>query len=245
MFCSETDEFIFSPLSGLLDDAVDALETVERGMKSYCVADWIMPAIFLRMTGAQEQKLKCINWNLGSLDLELRYNRYSSKMGEMSSYDDKNKLCDDLLTYILSHSRNLSPTTVVDRQTLLDKARLVVEDSCGISVMKVWYAGDYKDFEEVMSVFKAQELAVWNSNNNKFSSLLSGNLLSAFQALYCHRNRCAHNTTSYQKNLPKFDVLSGPNAKYENYFIHYYILVLLDLLFVQLYRTVVAMVGLD
>lgn len=239
MYCRETEGFISSPLSGLLDEAVEALGAVDSGMNGYCVADWLMPTVFLRMTGAQEQKLKCINWNLGSLDLELRYQRYSSKMGEMSCYDDKKTLCGELLSYIVRNDRNFNPMTDVDRQTLLDEAGHSIEDSCGISVMKVWYAGDYKDFVDVTSGFKAQELVNWDSNNKKLNSLFSGNLLSAYQALYNHRNRCAHNSTSYQKNLPMFDVLSGPSAIYENYFIRFYVLVLLDMLFVQLYRTAV------
>lgn len=36
--------------------------------------------------------------------------------------------------------------------------------------------------------------------------------------------------------LPKFEVLSGNNAMYENYFVRFYLLILLDKLFVQLYR---------
>lgn len=245
MFCSTTEEFILSPLSSLLSEAIDAMGAVDVGMRGYQVADWMMPSVFLRMTGAQEQKFKCINWDLGSIDFGVRYQHYTSKMGEMSCYDDKNKLCGELLSYIEKNGRVFNPQTIVDRQTLLDKAKRSIEESCGNSLMKAWYAGDYKDFEDYTSMFKVQELLVWNSKNEQFVALFSGKLLFAYQALYNHRNRCAHNSTSYQKNLPKFEVLSGTNAIYENYFIRFYILILLDMLFMDLYRTAVTLAELD
>lgn len=245
MFCSTTEEFILSPLSGLLTEAIDAMGAVENGIRGYQVADWVMPTVFLRMTGAQEQKLKCIYWDLGSLDLDQRYQRYSSKMGEMSCYDEKNKLCGELLSYILRNNQDFNPVTDIDRQKILDDAKTSIASICGNSVMKNWYASDYKDFEEVTTMFKAQELVVWSTDKRKCTALFSGGLFAAFDALYYHRNRCAHNSTSYQRNLPKFEVLYGPYAIYENFFIRFYILVLLDILFVQLYKTAVALAELD
>ncbi len=245
MFCSTTEEFILSPLSGLLSEAIDAMGAVEDGMRGYQVADWVMPTVFLRMTGAQEQKLKCIYWDLGSLDLDQRYQRYSNKMGEMSCYDEKNKVCGELLSYIVRNDQDFNPITDIERQKLLDGAKACIEAICGNSVMKDWYAADYKDFEEVTATFNPQELVVWSTDKRKCTDLFKGRLSSAFNALYYHRNRCAHNSTSYQKNLPKFEVLSGTNAIYENYFIRFYILILLDMLFVDLYKTAVALAELD
>lgn len=245
MFRSTTGDFIFSPLSDLLAESVDAIRVAEAGMMGYQMADWVMPTVFLRMTGAQEQKLMCIYWDLGSLDLDQRYQHYSGKMGGMSCYDDKKKLCGELLSYIIRNNQSYNPVTDIDRQKLLDDTKSCIEAICGNSVMKDWYASDYKDFEEVTARFKAEELVKWNIDKRKCSDLFSGELYSAFDTLYNHRNRCAHNSSSYQMNLPKFDVMSGTYAVFENYFIRFYILILLDMLFVLLYRTVVSLAELD
>lgn len=245
MFCSKTEAFILSPLSELLSEAAIAMEAVENGMKGYQVADWLMPTIFLRMTGAQEQKLKCINWDLGSLDFELRYHLYSNKMGEMSCYDEKYKLCCELLSSIIRNNQGFDPAIDINRKKLLDDANACIVTICGNSVMKDWYAADYKDFEEKTATFKTQELVVWSTDKQKCTALFSGGLLSAFGALYNHRNKCAHNTMSYQRNLPKFELLSGQNAVFENYFIRFYVLILLDILFVQLYKLAVSYAELD
>ena len=62
------------------------------------------------------------------------------------------------------------------------------------------------------------------------------NLSFVFEQLYKHRNRCAHNTSSYQQNLPTLMVLSTPENIYENYFIRFSILMLIDNIFVLLYQ---------
>lgn len=245
MFRSTTGDFIFSPLSDLLAESADAIRVAEAGMMGYQMADWVMPTVFLRMTGAQEQKLMCIYWDLGSLDLDQRYQRYSGKMGGMSCYDEKFKVCIELLSYIVRNDQNYNPATDIDRQTLMDESKHRVEVICGNSVMKEWYASEYKDFEDATVMFNPNELVVWNSEKQKCTALLGGQLYSAFDALYHYRNRCAHNSTSYQMNFPKFQVLSGSYAIYENYFIRFYILILLDMLFVHLYRTVVSLAELD
>lgn len=245
MFCSTTEEFILSPLSSLLTETVDAMAAAEDGMRGYQIADWVMPTVFLRMTGAQEQKLKCIYWDLGSVDLDQRYQRYSSKMGEMLCYDEKNKVCKELLSFIVRNAQDFDPNIAINRQGFLDAAKVDVERICEGSVVKVWYAVEYKSFEEEMAAFKAEELMGWDGGKNKCNELFKGGLFSAFDALYHHRNRCAHNSTSYQKNLPKFEALSGPYAKYENYFIRFFLLILLDRVFVYLYKTAVKLVDMD
>ena len=245
MFSSTTEDFITTPLSELLVEATDAMTAVEDGMKGYQIADWVMPTLFLRMTGAQEQKLKCIHWDLGSVDLDQRYRYYSNKMGEMSCYDDKSKVCGEMLNFIVCNKQDFNPQADINRQKLLEEAKEDVKRICGNSVMRAWYAADYNGFEEVVATFKYQDLVVWDEKKKKCTALLGGELRSAFDALYNHRNKCAHNSTSYQMNLSKFQVLSGPYAKYENYFIRFFLLIMLDRLFVLLYQKAVALADLN
>ena len=52
MYRSNTTDFILEPLTNVLSDATDALAVVHDGMCGYKLADWVMPTVFLRMTGA-------------------------------------------------------------------------------------------------------------------------------------------------------------------------------------------------
>jgi hypothetical protein len=40
-----------------------------------------MQSIFIKMTGFQEQKLKCIVWELATDDYEYRYHKLTDKLG--------------------------------------------------------------------------------------------------------------------------------------------------------------------
>lgn len=51
-----------------------------------------------------------------------------------------------------------------------------------------------------------------------------------------HRNRCAHNTLSYQENLPTLNTLLKVKPKDDNYFVRFTILVLIDKIYVRLYE---------
>ena len=242
MFYSSTTDFIFTPLVEILATAAESLGAIEEGMQSYPVADWVMPAVFLRMTGAQEQKLKCIYWDLGSMDLERRFHRILEKLGDMSCYDEKKDLCTDLVSYLVRNDLNFNPDTDIDREKLLADAIQDVKDACSGTLLQKWYPDYYLDFEEITAGLNADEILEWNHKDCKCKELLKGELKKVFEAMYYHRNRCAHNSTSFQKNLPKFAVLSGPRAVHENYFIRFFILILLDKFFVGLYKDAIELV---
>lgn len=53
--------------------------------------------------------------------------------------------------------------------------------------------------------------------------------------LYTERNRCAHNTRSYQHNLPSLKEMMSKEYKLQNYFLYISILLLLDNIFVKLF----------
>lgn len=60
--------------------------------------------------------------------------------------------------------------------------------------------------------------------------------MDAFDSMYRHRNRCAHNLLSYQDNLPSFNKINSENYKYENWFIRFFVLCLLDEIFIHFYE---------
>jgi len=54
--------------------------------------------------------------------------------------------------------------------------------------------------------------------------------------VYAHRNRCAHNLVSFQNNLPTLKTLEDEKFVYHNYYFRFSILILLDEIFVRLYK---------
>ena len=54
-------------------------------------------------------------------------------------------------------------------------------------------------------------------------------------SVYRYRNQCAHNTQSYQSDLPTMETLQSLEYRYANYFIRFFILVLVDNIFRYLY----------
>ena len=54
--------------------------------------------------------------------------------------------------------------------------------------------------------------------------------------LYHHRNRIAHNTLSYQQNLPELESLKNETDFSRNYFFWFAILTLIDEIFMVLYK---------
>ena len=68
MYKSEHTDFILSPLSDILEEGFLACQAVGDGIESYPLCDYVLQSLFLKLTGAQEQKLKCICWDLATKD---------------------------------------------------------------------------------------------------------------------------------------------------------------------------------
>lgn len=48
-------------------------------MESYPLCEYVMQSLFLKLTGAQEQKLKCICWDIATHNYEYRYDFLNKK----------------------------------------------------------------------------------------------------------------------------------------------------------------------
>src|SRR5688572_16987320 len=82
-------EFILSPTTDILRDVVSASAGIGHGIETYPLCDYVMQSAFLKMTGFQEQKMKCICWELATNDYEYRYEFTKNPLGECSSYKEK------------------------------------------------------------------------------------------------------------------------------------------------------------
>jgi hypothetical protein len=247
-------DFILTPVSSVLKDGVSACRGISGGIENIAVCDYIMQSLFLRMTGFQEQKLKCICWELATYNYEYRFKRFAQKpLGECSCYDEKNIVLNDLIENIKQYSPDFNIETYIDKNSLKQS----VIDSIGTifrgSVLKIWAEHQYQDYEKISSSIRNNCFLITNGKScslfakcencsmmdNRTKVRACGNLQNLvyiFDQVYKHRNRCAHNTSSYQQNLPTLKTLSAPEYIYENYFVRFSVLMMIDSIFVWLYQ---------
>lgn len=246
-------DFILTPISSVLKDGVSACRGIGGGIENIAVCDYIMQSFFLRMTGFQEQKLKCICWDLATDDYEYRFRRFSQKpLGECSCYDEKNTVLNDMIDLIRKSEPDYDAEASIDKGLLKQSVYDSLSSIFQGSVLKSWAEHQYQDFEKIYSNIQSN---CFLKSGDKLCSLFAKcdncslmdkrtkvrtcgnlqNLAYIFELLYKHRNRCAHNTSSYQQNLPTLKLLSTPEYIYENYFVRFSVLMLIDCIFVKLY----------
>jgi abortive infection bacteriophage resistance protein len=231
-------DFILSPITDILKDVVTASAGIGSGIETYPLYDYIMQSVFLKMTGFQEQKMKCICWELATNDYEYRYTRFSkSKLGECSCYSEKNVIYKDLIEQIKKIDNNF--TFQIDKHTKLVAICRYIKKIFVNTNLSIWAQCEYNEFEEIL-----MDKISNNLDDNKFlfdnadkDDMNSNNhIRKIYNHLYRHRNKCAHNTQSYQQNLPTLKILADEGYKYENYFVWFAILVLIDKIFIELYK---------
>ena len=238
--------FILSPCSEILKDAVSASSGIGSGIETFPLCDYVVQSVFLKMTGAQEQKMKCICWELATYDYEYRRDRFSRQpLGECSTYKDKKTIYTDLIQSILEEQPSLSVTDIVDANSVISETMQVIEDTFKGSNLLIWAQKSFNEFLDIWRDFSSKHVAA--SQHHLFTSRSQmaqsdpvknkKDLAEIYIGhLYNHRNRVAHNTLSYQQNLPPLKALVEVDHKYNNYFIYFAILILIDKIFIALFE---------
>lgn len=244
---SQHSKFILKPISDLLIEALSAISTIGDGLESVPVSDYILQSLFLRMTGFQEQKLKCIVWDLATIDYVYRFERFSKRpVGECSCYDEKNIIYKDLYRMLSDKGIEISDDI---RNDIFEQAKETIIEICSKSSLRKWYSMQYVEFEsyltEISSLCIMTEEHLFKQASNCTNKEKDGKqwrcthglcMQKVFeQAVYQFRNQCAHNTQSYQNNLPTLKTLVYPYYRYCNYFVRFFMLVLIDDIFRYLY----------
>ena len=295
--------FIRTPLASILKDGANACRGVGYGIETCPLCDHVMQSLFLKMTGAQEQKMKCICWELATDDYDFRYRYLRQKnLAEFSTYGDKNfvynEMCaaieDDCCTVYLAQARlrqmerkknelefkkkevktkGMSPNeteTMEQRigceigtiQALIKETEGKIKQMGSQSSTKNGGFAidcdarlrilneaikDTKEFARTVLGYGDEHGRLFFENNvslvidkddfGKTGSLFEKNLENIYaDVVYKHRNRCAHNTTSYQENLPAFDSLAQDDYQLCSYYFRFAILLLIDGIFRHLYQ---------
>ena len=231
------EAFINTPICSILEEAALGLRHLRVGASSIPLADYILQTVFMKMTGFQEQKCKCIVWELATIDYDYRYKILRNGLGECSDYDDKLKVLKALCERM---SKPGAFSAEAERKALIQGMRTAVLSFHEICSHLGW-------FDRAISVFNVLFKSGWESavaqNTGNF---FSGDIALATDAktlldlttvsfkpfyesvVYRHRNRCAHNTTSYHGRHLSLEVLAAKANAYENYLVRFGILILID-----------------
>ncbi|HET6254032.1 MAG TPA: hypothetical protein VFE32_08155 [Puia sp.] len=226
-------EFILSPITGILTDVVSASAGVGVGIEAFPLTEYVMQSTFLKMTGFHEQKMKCICWELATDDYEYRYEFTRKPMGEFSNYDDKKKVYQDLLVQIKKYGNyNISD---IDRPNILTTTIREIDSIFSGTALLSWTQESFIEYESLIDIYQSNHFA----SDDKALLAETANIYSLKKIyenhLYRHRNRCAHNLLSYQENLPSLKMLRDPNYHYNNYYVWFALLNLMDKIFIELY----------
>lgn len=306
MYNSVHRTFITTSLLDVMQDGIAASASIKIGAESFPLGEYFFQTLFLHMTGAQEQKMKCICWEMATNDYAYRYDLlHNRNYGECSNYSDKNGIYKDIISLIkklqpdfkvcqLWENEELEDTMVRNERTKWEKkveanrrkqiqnnieaqekkkdnplpqdAKDKIETNimnrpfpeadfaehlAGIKKRKVVNSLIDKIFSKLENAniiyWKEKEFVVYKENYQKkfkgeqvttSDSSLLGNKLQKFyeNVVYVHRNRCAHNTSSYQQNLPTLSTLASLEKTEQNYFYRFTMLIIIDEVFLRLYK---------
>lgn len=307
MYTDLHTEFILTPIQTILEQGINACQSLSSGIDSFPISEYILQSLFLRMTGASEQKVKCIFWQMATDDYQYRYRYLNYQgLGECSTYSSKNTAFKDLVAQIKKMSPEFEIHSIWDdyiyNEETINAERLKWVEKVRKSKMKqiesikekriqngrpmttdevtkmttgiMSQAFKEDDFQthlsankrrcrisqlldELYQLFSHSNISVWRSKdllcyNDRCHSivrgcdvaekkkddcnLLSGGLVGLYDSLvYSHRNRTAHNTVSYQQNLPSLDTMADKNYCLQNYYFRFAIILVIDEVFVRLY----------
>ncbi len=247
---SEHSKFILTPLSKVLDEATCAVMRVTEGMEATPLVDYILHSIFLKMTGAQEQKFKCICWEIATKDYDFRYKwlegQGNAKIGGCSTFDDKNKVYQQ----VVDHIYQPDATRFADfdheysgiRTDIVKQTKKKIQCFYNNPILK----STGRLFNVYANIVNQIDANFIIRNNGIFSQkqvcdLTLDQIYSDY--LYRHRNRCAHNLMSYQANFHSFEKLRKEDNKFDNYYLYYFMLILIDEIITLTYRQLIKKEG--
>lgn len=228
-------DFIISDIFDVVDDAIMSTSSIGQNIAHYSLCEYLFQSVFLRLTGYQEQKLKCILWEIASDDLDFRYKYLSGsvKVNECSQLSDKN-IVYNILKKTLEDKNHpfLFPDEIeINRQISEIKDNLISKFET--SVFRKWLPREYSRFIEFSSNIRYKRDGYFT-----LKSIFGGDnyLNEAFDKLYRHRNRCAHNLLSYQSNVPELLDFTKDVDGSDNYFTRILLLCMIDNVFTRMFK---------
>lgn len=213
-----------------MDKACQACVSLGYVIDYYTLKDYLFQSLLLRLTGFVEQKLKCICWDMATVDFEYRRRLLNNddKLGEYSTLDAKSKIFTALKSLITRIEEiPFDINSYINKAQIAKSAQDEVKSIFYKTTFYYWAEREYKSFSNNKSLFKANHFA----NEGLFEECFA----NVYNKLYMTRNSIAHNTSSYQENIPslkKFVLLDNVE---DNYFTWFATLNLIDKIFTELY----------
>lgn len=234
------EKFILTPITSILEEMIAASSGIGKGIETYSLWDYILQAIFTKMTGFQEQKMKCIDWELATNGFDYRriFLEQVKERGTYSTYKSKNAVYNELINEILRYSGSdkIDYLKAVKKRREI-KPRTSVQNILEASNVIYCKQRDFDEFIKCDKAFQNQFLIVpQEKDKDKNVKLFESSMMSHYEKLYNQRNRIAHNTLSYQQNLPDLEMLKVENGLSRNYFFWFSILYLIDEIFMEIYK---------
>lgn len=136
---------------------------------------------------------------------------------------------------------SFEPSTLID-EAFLNKIQDDIEKLYSTSNLCIWQNREYLFFKsKFRTVLNIRQLN-YPIGSDKPYCLFQSALSKRYEELvYRHRNRCAHNTLSYQVNKPDFCVLASTDFSYQSYFFKFALIVVIDEIFMVLFRKYVSL----
>lgn len=249
----EHHTFIKSDLADIMREVVRSANLLGDGLDYYAVHGYLLQSLFLQMTGAQEQKMKCICWVLATNDLSYRQKRYYNgwTLNQCSTLIDKSHVYEDLIGAILKVEPTYTPfPSNNDKDNYRDEILSIMKSVFDNTNIARICLNKYNTFKTVFGALNASNFIPSNKaifkNGNKDAPILGvqndTEMFAIYTLLYRHRNRCAHNTPSYQLNLPHMlELKDDLYQKYDNIFLFFATLLMIDGLFRRLYEKYISL----
>lgn len=232
-------KFILTPIFEILKDCVSATKGIGDGISSYPLCEYIMQTTFLKMTGASEQKLKCIIKDITSNDNDfLEEKFFNNHYSECSAYKSKQEVFKDLINEISKNSTNPDILEIIFDDTvktvIVNQSMSCIQALFENTIIARWQEKEFYFFKKNLSSFiEISSFCVYSQQ--KKNKLSFYNERQFEMIIYRHRNRCAHNLKSVQINIPNLPDIVDKDYDYQNYFFRFSILVLLDEIFMKMY----------
>lgn len=220
------EDFINNTIESILIEGLSAISSIDSGIESYPLNDYLLKTIFLQMTGFQEQKFKCIAWDMATEDFDFRktYLDNLSKKG-FSKYKEKNSIYKELITLL-----DRDEISEIEKKNIVNEAKNIICSIFDESNLQFWNSSTYNEFKNYI------EQRIGYTDIAQQKNILSDTCQKVYNKLYNYRNRLAHNTVSYQRNFPKLHDLEDEGFGDSNYFVWFYILIIIDKVLIKLYN---------
>jgi hypothetical protein len=236
--------FIKRPLTNILEKVSWEISCLDAGFTTIYVLRHILDSTFLQITGALEQKVKYIYWELGNNSCELKDEILTGwdRIKTYSRRDGKNKVLKIVGKEITRLGKKVDITQKNYWTDVEKNIKYFYENGKLTEYYKKEYE-EYKDFNlgdlaenENSKNDEHNNIYLFKNTDNKNTNNNNKNILDDFyDKAINYRNRIAHNTKSSLNNLPDFTTLRDENYKYENIFLRFAIMLLADRTFIEVF----------